>query len=160
MIQSLLAASPEVKAALITVIGAVSGAWLLYLSTIRVARKNLFVTTVTADRTRWRAELREATGNLIEIALIALATPDVANIATMNRHRVSIRLRLNPSRAPEHALDMSISDALRDLGPAVNAQRQIEVYTLLTTIETKVQALLKQEWEKSKREADSGRLEP
>jgi hypothetical protein len=160
MILSLLTASPEVKAALIAVVGAGLGAWLLYVSTIRVARKNLFVTTVTADRSKWRAELREATGSLVETALVALAAPDSTNIASMNRNRVSIRLRLNPSRTPKHALDTAILDALHELVPAVNAQHQVQVYTLLSTIESQVQALLKQEWEKSKREAGSGKLQP
>ncbi|MDF7776017.1 hypothetical protein P1X14_12230 [Sphingomonas sp. AOB5] len=152
--------SPEVAAALITVSGAILGAWLLYMSTIAVARKNLFVTTVTTERAKWREELRKATGALYPAVRAALETRTAETLGALDEQRIAIRLRLNPSREEKHKLDIAISDALQALILAVERNDPIEAYTRLELIESNVQQLLKQEWDKSKGEARSGELAP
>lgn len=155
----------QVRAAGVTFIGtlitaflALLGAWLLYRSTISVARRNLLVATVTAERAVWRSDLRIATVELSEVTLLALDKPTVEMLAEAHRKRLEIKLRLNPSRADEHRLDREISDALHALGLALERAKAIEARTQLLKVETLVQELLKQEWDKSKREANSGEL--
>ena len=83
--------SPEVYAALVAVVGAVVGAVLLYLSTIWVARKNLFVATITSERAKWRDDLRVATVNLFPAVRAALITPNAMTLGNYDRCRIAIR---------------------------------------------------------------------
>lgn len=138
--------------------GAVVAACLLYRSTISVARRNLLVGTVTAERAVWRSDLRAATVELSEATLLALDNPTVELLAKAHRQRLAVRLRLNPSRSDKHRLDREISDALHALGLALQLHRGVEVHTQLLKVETTVQQLLKQEWDKSKGEAKTGVL--
>ena len=70
--------------------------------------------------------------------------------------RVAIRLRLNPN--PEHRLDKAILNSISRLAKLPSADANIDVRGELEVIESNVQALLKQEWEKSKEEARKGKL--
>jgi len=70
--------------------------------------------------------------------------------------RVAIRLRLNPN--PEHRLDKAILNSISRLAKLPSADAKIDVRGELEVIESNVQALLKQEWEKSKEEARKGKL--
>jgi len=66
---------------------------------------------------------------------------------------------MNPSRADQHRLDRDISDALQALELALERQKHVEARTQLLRVEKEVQKLLKQEWDKSKTEARTGKLE-
>jgi hypothetical protein len=70
--------------------------------------------------------------------------------------RVAIRLRLNPN--PEHRLDKAILDSMSRVAKLPSADGNVDADGELEVIESNVQALLKQEWEKSKEEARKGKL--
>ena len=89
----------------------------------------------------------------------AIARSDPNSIAKVHRGRLAIVLRMNPSRADQHRLDRDISDALQALELALERQKHVEARTQLLRVEKEVQKLLKQEWDKSKTEARTGKLE-
>jgi len=163
LVRRLLTADPDVLAACVTggltLLAAIITAGFLYRSTMIIARRNLLVETVTKERATWRSELRAAALELSDATLHAVAQPNPNSIAKVHRWRLAITLRLNPSRAAKHWLDSDISDTLLSLELALKRQQQVEAHTQLLRFETKVQELLKQEWEKSKAEARSGKLE-
>lgn len=134
-------ASPDVKAALITLLGAVLAAWWLYRSTLVVARRNLLVGTVTTERATWRSELRNASLDLADAAIAALNRPGVDRRAAVHRYGLAIRLRLNPSRADDHLLDREITDAIQALELALERDQMLEARMQLGIIENRVQRL-------------------
>lgn len=163
LLRRLLTADPDVLAACVTgglaLLGAILTAGLLYRSTMIIARRNLLVETVTKERATWRSELRAAVLELSDATHSAIARFDANSIAKVHRWRLAISLRLNPSRADKHRLDREISDVLHELELALERQRHVEARTQLLAVEKKVQELLKQEWDKSKAEARTGKLE-
>ena len=140
-------------------LGGVIGAYLLYRSTVAVARKSLLVGTVTNERAQWRHDLRLAVGELVEATHMALHNPSPAQFALFEKRRVAVKLRLNPSRNGRHLLDMHIMDGLHDLREAVRRRESTRASVATVAIEKSVQQLLKQEWDKSRREAQTGELE-
>ena len=140
--------------------GALVGAFLSSGVAARNNKQNLFVNTVTAERAKWRAELRSAIGEIARTAHLALAEQKPENIAKLHELRTLVRLRLNPSRERGHRLDQAALAALPKLTTAVEAAQRDDALAALELLEAAVQNLLKQEWEKSKREAVSGALEP
>jgi hypothetical protein len=163
LIRRLLTADPNVLAACVTggltLLGAIITAGLLYRSTMIIARRNLLVETVTKERAIWRSELRTAVLELSDATHSAIARSDSNSIAKVHRGRLAIVLRMNPSRADQHRLDRDISDALQALEQALERQKHVEARTQLLRVEKEVQKLLKQEWDKSKTEARTGKLE-
>ena len=140
--------------------GALIGAYLSSGVAARNNKQNLFVNTVTAERAKWRAELRTIMGELAKATFDALAEPKPQTLARLQELRVLIRVRLNPSSEPKHAIDQAALTALPELTKAVDDAKRDEALAALEKIEAAVQKLLKQEWDKSKREAISGSLEP
>lgn len=163
VLRRLLTADPDVLAACVTggltLLGAIVTAGLLYRSTMIIARRNLLVETVTKERATWRSELRAAVLELSDATHSAINSFDANSIARVHRWRLAISLRLNPSRADKHQLDRRISDALHALELALERQRHVEARTQLLQVEVNVRKLLKQEWDKSKTEARTGKLE-
>jgi hypothetical protein len=141
--------------ALVALIGSLCGAVLAS----RTNRKTLFVNTVTAERAKWRQDQRTAVSDLSRLTHTALASPQPETLAKLNESRVAIRLRLNPSTEHKHMLDQAILAALGRLVPLVEATDRSGALECLEQIETTMQSLLKQEWDKSKREARKGKLQ-
>lgn len=144
-------------------LGAFAGVLLTGLIALRTHRKSLFVNTVTAERAAWRGDLRTLTAELVTLAHTALADP-AESLADLHERRVGIRLRVNPRGGAEHPLDQAIMDCLAALPillrPASGPADAAAVLAQLEILEAAVQSLLKQEWDKSKREARTGRLQP
>lgn len=118
--------------------------------------KDVLTRTVTNERALWRKELREIAGEFVENALRIAADDSAGSIYVLEKQRVLIRFRLNPN--PEHALDVSILVNIQNVlryAKDMNSEKLAEV---LSDFERDVQALLKQEWDKSKNEAESGIL--
>lgn len=147
-----------VLVAAIAFAGACIAAAILYRSTMLVARRSLFVANVTAERASWRQDLRVAVGDLVESTRLAIKAPSDARIAEFHKHRVAVRLRLNPSLQEKHILDRLIRRSLKDLARAVERREQVPAEAALENIEANVQRLLKQEWDKSKDEAKAGEM--
>lgn len=162
-VNRILSADADILAAYVTggltLIGATITAWLLYRSTMIIARRNLLVETVTKERAAWRQEVRAATLELSRTVLSSIGQASLSSTTAVHQQRLAITLRLNPSRADKHRLDREISDALHALELALERQQQVEARTQLRLVEEKVQKLLKQEWDKSKKEARTGKLE-
>lgn len=163
LIKRFLSADPDVLVAYVTggltLVGVIITAGLLYRSTMVIARRNLFVETVTKERATWRSEMRAATLELSEAAVSSITRRDTIATAKFHRQRMAISLRLNPSRADKHRLDREISDALHAMELALERGLNVEARTQLCLVEALVQELLKQEWDKSKTEAKTGKIE-
>lgn len=127
-----------------------------YFST-RNNNKNLFIDTVTKERASWRGEMRTHVASFCKLARehYSSSVPSVA--PTLHESRVHILLRLNPN--PSHALDAGLIKGIGDTMLALNTKDDAALEAALAVIEKNAQALLKQEWDKSKREALSGKVE-
>lgn len=132
-------------------------------ATIDTNAKTVLVQTVTAERAKWRSELREVVTNLTAL-LRASARGEVIDWQEVDRLRGGVRLRLNPKgreAAPTggdgHSLDRVIHadlDALGQVRPTGAAQHD----EIADRLERHMADLLKQEWDVSKDEAVSGKL--
>lgn len=119
--------------------------------------KDVLTRTVTNERAQWRKDLRELAGEFVEHSLrIAAKDPD-ASAFKLERLRVLIKLRLNPN--PEHRLDADILNSIESIVSQAQACDKDNLRKSLVKFEADTQLLLKQEWDKSKREAESGNLD-
>ncbi len=129
--------------------------------TVRAAlqnnRKNLLVGTITTERATWRQDLRAETALFVEAVHEALAKPSAERLVKVHRHRVGLRLRVNPN--PKHQTDSDILAALGAIPTLIVAKNKVGALAKLQELEGNIQTLLKEEWDKSKREAESGKLE-
>ena len=158
-------ANPQITilVALVGFVGAVFGAIFSFVGvaitaffTSRNNNKNIFINTVTNERAKWRDELRRDTAEFCRLVYGELQGKTGTDPLKREELRVAIRLRLNPN--PEHRLDKAILDSMSRLAKSPSADANVDVRGELEVIESNVQALLKQEWEKSKEEARKGRL--
>lgn len=150
-------------AASFALVGSFAGAILGYRSSVTNNRKNLFVNTITKERAEWRKDLRVALSELAKTTEIALgepvwasATPSSERLGAFHAQRVAVKLRLNPRVTSG---DISTIEALNRLSKAVAQRHRDNALAELALIEDAIQALLKDEWEKSKTEARTGQLE-
>lgn len=118
--------------------------------------KDVLTRTVTNERALWRRELREIAGEFVENALRIGAGDPAGSIYVLEKQRVLIKLRLNPN--PEHTLDASILLTIQNVLRYARESNSEELAEALSDFERDIQALLKQEWDKSKIEAESGTL--
>lgn len=153
-----LAPAATLLAPVVPLLGAILTAVLLYRSTVGVARRNLLVGTVTKERAQWREDMREAVSRLVAVALALPPSPTRAQMAAFDRLRVGVRLRLNPSRKEKDILDQRLLAALKDLRTALIEGRTVVADHQIEIIEASMQQLLKDEWDKSKDEAETGEL--
>lgn len=150
--------------ALVGLVGVLFGAMLSLVGvaitaffTSRNNNKNIFINTVTSERAKWRDELRSNTAEFCSVVRGELQNYAESNDRLRQEElRVLIRLRLNPD--PTHKLDKAILDAISKLAWTEHKSGESDVIRELEAIESNVQALLKQEWEKSKQEAREGKL--
>lgn len=125
--------------------------------------KTVLVQTVTAERAKWRSELREVVTDLTAL-LRASARGETVDWQKVDRLRSGVRLRLNPkgrgavpTGVDGHPLDRVIHadlDALGQAGPAGTGEH----HGIADRLERHMADLLKQEWDVSKDEAVSGKL--
>ena len=119
--------------------------------------KDVLTRTVTNERAQWRNDLRLLAGEFIENALRISSGDQVGSIYTIEKQRALIRFRLNPD--PEHKLDASIMECMRQIVKVVRTEKSSDLMSSLEQFEQQVQLLLKQEWDKSKKEAETGNLD-
>jgi hypothetical protein len=123
--------------------------------------KTVFVESITKERGQWRQDLRNATADL-GCTLQRLLSSGDDHLPDFQRHRISVRLRLNPIGGEKNRLDQNIMDGLDRLQELLAVTRRRRQRTAIegemSEIEKNVQALLKQEWQKSKNEALAGKL--
>jgi hypothetical protein len=119
--------------------------------------KTLFVTAITAERAKWRHELRLATAEFVRLAHEGLAGTAADFLPKLHEHRLLIFLRVNPNA--NHKTDAAILAAVKKIPGLVRDGRKDKALSCLAALETSVQTLLKAEWEKSKTEAITGKLQ-
>jgi hypothetical protein len=125
--------------------------------------KTVLVQTVTAERAKWRSELREVVTELTAL-LRASAKNEEVIWQKVDQLRSGVRLRLNPAgRGPapigidKHEKDRQIHDdldALDQAGHDGKAQHAV----IAERLERHMADILKQEWDVSKVEAVTGKL--
>lgn len=126
--------------------------------------KTVLVQTVTAERAKWRAEMRDQTEWLAAILRTHERGGPEIDWVQFDRLRTGIRLRLNPTgRAPApaegdtHDADRAVHQVLDAISNAVKSGTSPNT-ALADDLEERMATLLKGEWDKSKREAVSGKL--
>lgn len=156
-ISKILTEHKEIVIALIAVIGVFFTA----LVALRNNNKNLLIKTVTDERAQWRKDLRDYCADFSKLVYEYVSTDNTTNKPSIIKLKAHIKLRTNPSNEPAHILDQNILNELQEI-VAMLYSDTIEdkdiIYKKLSSLETNIQKLLKQEWDKSKREAVSGKL--
>lgn len=125
---------------------------------LRAAKRTAFVNTVTSERVKWIAKVRENMATLCSLCDQWMLHRTQENAAELHRQieriRYEIRLQLNPND-PE---DKEIEQLLARL-PDWTHSLSIEDYSALqTSLVTATQSMLKREWDKVKDEAVEGDL--
>lgn len=126
--------------------------------------KTVLVQTVTAERAKWRAEMRDQTEWVAALLRTHERGGPEVDWVQFDRLRTGIRLRLNPTgRTPApaegdvHDADRAVHQVLDALANAGKSGTPPNT-ALADDLEEHMAALLKGEWDKSKREAVSGKL--
>jgi hypothetical protein len=133
-------------------------------ATIETTAKTVLVQTITNERAKWRSEIREAAAELIAL-LRASKEGKRVDWQRVVRLQTDVRLRLNPHARQAtsavddiHEIDRRLHKALDDI-LASSSRAKIGHGALADSVEKEIGFLLKNEWEKSKSEAVTGRLE-
>ncbi|EPZ4992842.1 hypothetical protein ACXOI2_003574 [Vibrio cholerae] len=133
------------------------------------SNKKLFLENVTVERSKWREQLREEVSSFSALALkhyhsvkdveIGLASRKISSdIHDLNELRVKVRLRLNPYENID-SYDTKLIRSMKRVLLQLEAQRYGYLDRELLRIERCAQRILKNEWDKSKREAVTGKME-
>lgn len=135
------------------------GVWNLVLNYWNSRRTN-FINTVTSQRIKWIEQLRQDISTFSGLAY----TWSVSNmegkpqefemVREIDRLRHVIRLRLNPQGTHDKRIESLLVEVPKYTDPRQIAKLSIALEDLTTT----TQLLLKQEWEKVKKEAEYGNL--
>lgn len=125
--------------------------------------KTVLVQTVTAERAKWRSELREVVSELSALLRASARNEDV-KWQKVDQLRSGVRLRLNPAgRGPaptgidKHEMDRQIHDDLDALDQAGH-DGKAQLAVIAERLERHMADILKQEWDVSKVEAVTGKL--
>lgn len=141
--------------AIIAVIGVVFTAFVA----LRNNSKNLFVKSVTDERAKWRSELRDASAQFISLVYEQAGDRSSDHLGKIIALKTQIKLRTNPSQENKHELDKNINLKLKEIVDLIDKNVDKEKVALeLACLEINIQKLLKQEWDKSKREAKFGKM--
>ena len=135
---------------------ALFGVSLTVFFTARNNNKNVFINTVTVERAKWRTEMRNTIAEFCRVCYEQLEDPTKRNIPKLQELRVLTKLRLNPDQ--KHELDATIMIAAANVIEGLVSSQSALVISNLQILENKVQELLKQEWDKSKTEAKTGKV--
>jgi hypothetical protein len=126
--------------------------------------KTVLVQTITAERAKWRAEMRDQSERLVTLLRAHDRGGAEADWEQAYLLRTGIRLRLNPTgRTPPpagsaaHDADRAVHRVLDTIAAAGKSETGIHA-ALADQLEERMAILLKGEWDKSKNEAVSGKL--
>jgi len=126
--------------------------------------KTVLVQTVTAERAKWRAEMRDYVERLVALLRAHERVGPETDWEQVDRLRTGIRLRLNPNaRTPPpeagdmHEADRRVHQVLDAITVAGKSGTELHA-ELADQLEEHMAVLLKGEWDKSKDEAVSGKL--
>jgi hypothetical protein len=126
----------------------------------RINKRTTFVNTVKSQRITWIEQLRQDIGAFCGLIYHwshsdVEGKPEEAEILKeFDRLRHLIRFRLNPQSEQDRIIETLIEEIPRYTAP----ERQQELVAALERMTKATQALLKEEWEKVKRESAEGPL--
>ena len=126
----------------------------------RVSKRTTFINTVTSQRIKWIEQLRQDIGAFCGLTYHWAHTdiegkPEEAELLKeVDRLRHVIRLRLNPEGEHDKAIAALIEEIPRLTAP----ENQAKLVVALERMTHTTQLLLKEEWEKVKRESEHGPL--
>lgn len=127
---------------------------------LRTAKRTAFVNTVTSERVKWIAKVRDNVSTLCSLCDQWMlhrnqdSTPELQR--KIEHVKNEIRLQLNPNDAE----DRDIERLLARLPSWTNSMTPEDYWKLQATLVTATQAMLKREWDKVKDEAVRGDLRP
>lgn len=125
---------------------------------LRAAKRTAFINTVTSERVKWIAKVRENVATLCSLCdqwmwhRTQESTPDLQRQIESKKNEV--RLQLNP-KDPE---DKEIARLLDRLPSWVQSMTPEDYRSLQSLLINATQAMLKREWDKVKEEATRGDL--
>jgi len=126
----------------------------------RNSRRTNFVNIVTSQRIKWIEQLRQDIGSYCGLTYhwshseMEGKSGEADMLKELDRLRHVIRLRLNP--LGEH--DRIINNLIEEISQYTDPRRQKELADALERMTRTTQALLKEEWDKVKRESEHGPL--
>jgi len=141
----------------VTAVVAYKASTRVFRETTRDSDKDIFVASVTNERAKWREDLRKNVAEYLKQCVSP--TPDMPELI---RLKTDIILRLNPrardvGMVERHKFDLQIMQAVNTLFNQVTQASIPLTNPTLAELEKATQELLKQEWQKSKDEAATGR---
>ena len=126
----------------------------------RISKRTTFVNTVTSQRIKWIEQLRQDVGAFCGLTYHWAHTnvegkPEEGEmLKEVDRLRHIIRLRLNPGGEHDKTIEALIEEIPRLTAP----ENQAKLVGALERMTRTTQLLLKEEWEKVKRESEHGPL--
>ena len=158
MLDCILRNIVEYKEIIIALI-AVVGVFITALVALRNNNKNLLIKTVTDERAKWRNELRNTCAEFSKLVYEQVNDASAKHKPRIIELKAHMKLRTNPSDDAKHKLDQDILKESQEIVNQLDTNgNKEEIIKKLIKLESHVQKLLKQEWDKSKSEADSGKL--
>ena len=125
---------------------------------LRAAKRTSFINTVTSERVKWIAKVRQNVSTLCALCDQWMLHPNHQPMPDVQRQieqvKSEIRLQLNPND-PE---DQDIERLLGRLPGWTQSMTPEDYWKLQATLVTATQAMLKREWDKVKDEALRGDL--
>lgn len=137
----------------------VLGFWNMWAN-LYTNKRTTFINTVTSQRIKWIEQLRQDIGAFCGLTYHWSHTdlegkPSEGDLLKeVDRLRHVIRLRLNPKGEHDRAIEALIEEIPRYTDPS----RQEELTAALERLVRVSQALLKEEWDRVKRESEEGPL--
>lgn len=135
------------------------GVWNL-VNTYYISRKTSFINTVTAQRVKWIEQLRLDISKFCGLTHtwcfsdLTGKPQEFEVLKNIDELRHVIRLRLNP----EGTQDKKIEDFIAKIPELTGVSKREELKISLNELVESTQILLKEEWEKVKRESEEGKL--
>lgn len=126
----------------------------------RINKRTTFVNTVTSQRIKWIEQLRQDISAFASLTYhwshsnMAGKPGEAELVKEVDRLRHVIRLRLNPAGVHDKAIEDLVAEIPRYTDPLL----QKELGNALERLTVATQALLKEEWEKVKKESQHGPL--
>lgn len=153
------------ESAIFGFIGALVGAVLGFIGSIlsifgrnKDTQLTVLTQVITTERAQWRSDMRNLTSEFVSLLQQVKNERSKEEISEFQKLRVKIRLRLNPKEG--HEYDEKLLSLLRTFKGFIDSDDKspINIEDEIESFELTMQKLIKKEWDKSKKEAESGNL--
>ncbi|TOC19898.1 hypothetical protein CGJ90_22560 [Vibrio parahaemolyticus] len=148
----------DVTVAVVTAVATVAAGALGAFWSYKVNNKSILIKTVTEERAKWRNDLRSVFGEFTSLTYEQINNSNASNKPRIHELKSNIVLRVNYKK--KHKLDNDIVRLCEIIVTGLdNGSSKEVVLRNLYLLEEKLQQLIKQEWDKSKEEAVTGKIE-